>query len=108
MGRNILSFFSLFIFSGMFCLQLQAQAELVNYEETWQKFLKEPLTSAVSKLTKPDKSNSSDYLKYCLMTATSYFCADDLREANELMAEIRKSAQKNTAKFRGIKSAMMI
>ena len=32
---------------------IQAQ-ELVNYEETWQEFLKNPKTSKISELTKPE------------------------------------------------------
>ena len=40
---------------------LQAQ-ELVNYEETWQEFLKKPKTSKISELTKPEKSSPIDYL----------------------------------------------
>ncbi len=66
---------------------LQAQ-ELVNYEETWQEFLKKPKTSKISELTKPEKSSPIDYLKYCLMYATNYFCADDLSNTQKMLKEI--------------------
>jgi hypothetical protein len=66
-----------------------AQVELVNFEETWKKFLAEPMASGVSKLDKPYKTNTADYLKYCLMTATTHFCVENLKDANELIAEIK-------------------
>jgi hypothetical protein len=103
MKQKMLTLLSLFLLISIGSVQLNAQAELVNYEETWQKFLKEPLTSAVSKLTKPEKSNSSDYLKYCLMYATSYFCADNLKDAQEMMAEIKKVGLVEYSKIPGYK-----
>ncbi len=62
-----------------------AEAQLVNYEETWQEFLKNPKTSAISKLTEPGKEQEANYLKYSLMYANSYFCADDLRQSESML-----------------------
>lgn len=65
-----------------------ADAQLVNYEETWQEFLKNPKTSAISKLTEPSKEQVANYLKYCLMYANSYFCADDLTQSEKMLREV--------------------
>ncbi len=63
-------------------------AQLVNMEETWQEFLGNQKTSNVSELVKPEKSQPANYLKYSLMYANSYFCADDIPEADKMMREI--------------------
>jgi hypothetical protein len=65
-----------------------AEAQLVNYEDTWQEFLKNPKTSAISKLTEPSKEQVANYLKYSLMYANSYFCADDLTQSEKMLREI--------------------
>jgi hypothetical protein len=103
MKQKLLALFSFIILMTVFRVSTFAQVELVNYEETWQKFLKEPLTSAVSKLTQPEKSNSIDYLKYCLMYATSYFCADNLKDAKLMMEEINKIGTTEHSKISGFK-----
>jgi len=72
---------------GIMIPSLQAQ-QLVNYEETWQEFLSNPKTSSISKLRKPDKGQVANYLKFALMYATKYFCADDLKNAKAMIREI--------------------
>jgi hypothetical protein len=82
-------FASIFLFamigiSNNYCFS----QEIINFEETWQKFLAEPLNSGVSRLPKPEKTNVTDYLKYCLMSGNTYFCSDNIKSANELLAEV--------------------
>jgi hypothetical protein len=78
-----------FCLLGAFLIMLPlADAQLVNYEETWQEFLKNPKTSAISKLTKPGKDQPANYVKYCLMYANSYFCADNLQSSEEMLREV--------------------
>lgn len=64
------------------------KAQLVNMEETWREFLGNQKTSNVSKLVKPEKSQPANYIKYCLMYANSYFCADNIPSADKMMREI--------------------
>jgi hypothetical protein len=66
----------------------QTQAQVINFENTWQEFLNDAKTSNVTKLPEPDHK-SPDYLKYCLMYGNSHFCADELSEAERFMAEIK-------------------
>ncbi len=79
-----------------------ANAQLVNYEETWQEFLKNPKTSAISKLTEPSKEQVANYLKYSLMYANSYFCADDLSQSEKMLSQVAaidKERQENIPGF---------
>lgn len=67
----------------------QAQAQLVNMEETWQEFLVNKKTSNVSQLPEPDKrTQPTNYLKYALISANTSFCGDNISRADELMASI--------------------
>ena len=70
MRQNLRYFLCLLV--GIAFLIPKADAQLVNYEETWQEFLRNPLTSAVSKLTKPGKEQVANYLKWCLMYGNSH------------------------------------
>ena len=63
-------------------------AQLINMEETWQEFLRNQKASNVSELPKPEKSQPANYLKYSLMYANTYFCADNIPEADKMMREI--------------------
>ena len=92
MKQNLQNFLCLLLCSVAFLPGSFAQ-ELVNFEDTWQKFLRENKTSAVSELVKPQKTNVKDYLKFSLMYATNFFCADDLKEANMHMKEIKDMGQ---------------
>ena len=69
-------------------LSFYTSAQLVNYEETWQEFLKNPKTSKISELAKPSKDQDANYLKWCLMNANSFYCADNLMGATPLINEI--------------------
>ncbi|MFK7795999.1 MAG: hypothetical protein AB8E82_00995 [Aureispira sp.] len=86
MRQNVLYCWSLLI--ALVFLLPSANAQLVNYEETWQEFLKNPKTSAISKLTEPSKEQVANYLKYSLMYANSYFCADNLPNAEKMMRQV--------------------
>ena len=67
------------------------QAQVVNFDNTWEEFLKNPKTVNISKLVKPDKKTEEVfYLKYCLMYANSFFCADNMPEAVKMMTEIKE------------------
>lgn len=65
-----------------------ANAQLVNFEETWQEFLKESKTSNISKLPKPSKEEIDNYVKYNLMYGNSRFCEGNIAKAKELMRNI--------------------
>ncbi|WP_264788645.1 hypothetical protein [Aureispira anguillae] len=86
---------------GIGILLPTADAQLVNYEETWQEFLKNPKTSAISKLTEPSKDQVANYLKYCLMYANSHFCADDLTNSEKMMREVAAISSDAHAKIPG-------
>ena len=65
-------------------------AQLVNYEETWQEFLKKEKTSNISELREPDKTQPANYIKYSLMYANTYFCGDNIESADEMMQRIEQ------------------
>lgn len=100
MRQNLRFFLCLFVAISLFSQAAKAQ-ELVNYEETWQEFLKNPLASSISKLAKPEKTHTSDYLKYCLMYANSHFCANDLNSSELMLAEVANIAQADRDKIAG-------
>lgn len=66
-----------------------AQAQVVNFEDTWQEFLKNEKTSNVSKLGRPEKAETVTFLKFCLMYANSHFCAGEMPQANQYITEIK-------------------
>jgi hypothetical protein len=102
MKKNIF-YFSAFILLIFNATKSSAQVELVNFEETWQKFLSDPLSSQVSKLRQPEKTNVIDNLKYCLMYANNYFCSDNIKSANEKIQEIKGINETEHAKIPGFK-----
>jgi hypothetical protein len=63
-------------------------AQFVNFEETWQKFLKEDKTSNISELPQPSKEDKQDYVKWCLIYATTNYCGGDLKQSKKLVSEI--------------------
>ena len=80
-------------FLGLFTIVLcffytPVSAQFVNFEDTWQKFLKEDKVSDISQLTKPSKEDKLDYAKYCLIYATTNYCSGNLKESIHLMSEI--------------------
>jgi len=98
--KNILqSAFLLLIFQLMG--SIGAQAQLINFEETWQAFLKDPLTASVSELPKPPKSSVGDYAKYHLMYANSSFCADELIDAESYLKELKSMDKSQYDKYPG-------
>ncbi len=87
MNQNLRFLLCLVMSIGLWMPMLQAQ-QLVNYEETWQEFLRNPKTSSISKLAEPDRGQVANYLKFSLMYATKYFCADDISNAKKSMKNI--------------------
>ncbi len=65
-----------------------AQAQFVNFEDTWKAFLKENKTSNISKLAKPAKEEKEVYVKWCLMYANNFFCGGDIQKGEDLIKEI--------------------
>lgn len=65
-----------------------AQAQFVNMEETWQEFLANKKTANISQLPKPEKSQPANYIKYSLIYANTYLCADNIEQADNMMKEI--------------------
>lgn len=68
-----------------------ANGQIVNFEETWQEFLKESKTSNISNLPQPAKEESKNYVKYNLMYANSRFCEGNIAKAKELMRNIQQT-----------------
>lgn len=85
------------------CYLPTAQAQLVNMEETWKGFLTETKTSNISKLVKPEKSQPANYIKYSLMYANSFFCADNLVAAGRNMREVESVGSAVQDKVPGFK-----
>lgn len=79
---------------------------IVYFEDTWQSFIKDSKVSAVSKLDIPQKTNTSDYLKYCLMTASSHFCANNLADAKKVISEIDGIGVEEYSKIVGYKDRL--
>lgn len=65
-----------------------AQSQVINFEDTWKKFLQEEKTVNVSQIPQPSKSETYMYLRWCLMFANNNFCANNIERAEELMMEI--------------------
>ena len=64
------------------------EAQLVNYEETWQEFLRKEKTANISELVEPEKSQPANYIKYALMYANTYFCGDNIEMADKMIQRI--------------------
>ncbi|MCR9290721.1 MAG: hypothetical protein NXI23_25390 [Bacteroidetes bacterium] len=77
------------LFLGLIFFSSTANAQFVNFEETWQEFLTNNKISNTSELTKPNEGDKIDYSKYCLMYANSNFCQSRLGDSESLMKEIR-------------------
>ncbi|KAA3623304.1 MAG: hypothetical protein DWQ02_24735 [Bacteroidetes bacterium] len=71
-----------------------AEAQFVNFEETWKEFLADNKTIDFSELKKPSKDLQIDYLKYTLMYATKHFCAGEIRDAEKLIREIESFTER--------------
>jgi hypothetical protein len=89
-----------FLLSSLIFLP-SAQAQLVNFEDTWQEFLKKEKTSNISKLVKPEKSQPANYIKFCLMYSNSYFCADNLESSEKMISEIETMGKEIQEKVPG-------
>ncbi|MDC0230982.1 hypothetical protein OAK19_03380 [Aureispira] len=85
-----------------FCMPV-LNAQLVNYEETWQEFLRKEKTSNISELTEPDIGHKTNYLKYSLMYANTYFCADNLKSTYEMIDRIELMGEEAQNKIPGFK-----
>lgn len=111
MHQNLRLFLCLML-STTFLLPV-TQAQLVNFEETWQEFLSNNKISNISKLPKPNEQNYIDYAKYSLMYANTFFCADKFQKATDMMTEIDKVGEEKykviagfTAKHEDLKGKM--
>ncbi len=76
---------SCFVFMANFTA---VNAQLVNYEETWQEFLRKEKTANISELVEPEKSQPANYIKYALMYANTYFCGDNIEMADKMIERI--------------------
>ena len=85
---NILLRFALLLVLGTVTLVPTTQAQFVNFEETWQKFLQEDKTVNVSRIVKPAKDQTVNYLRWCLMFANNDFCSARIEECEALLTEI--------------------
>lgn len=87
MMRQSLRYFLLLVLSiGL----MPKAADAQFFEDTWQEFLKNSKASNISQLVMPNKKDApTDYAKYCLMYATTHFCADEIKDAEAQMLEIR-------------------
>ena len=65
-----------------------AQGQVLNFEDTWKKFLQEEKTVNISQIARPSKNETYMYLRWCLMFANNHFCANKIEQAEELMMEI--------------------
>ncbi len=92
---------SLFIL--FFLLSQNISAQFVNFEDTWTEFLADSKTSNISQLVKPSKDQTENYAKYCLMYANDHFCADEINNSEELMAEVRKIGEPMYSTIEGFK-----
>ena len=90
------------LFSLAFLLPF-ANAQFVNFEETWKEFLAEEKTSDISKITKPSKDSKEDFVKYCLMFATVHFCGNEIAKAEILMRDIQSIGAKYYTPIPGFK-----
>ncbi len=79
---------------GMGFFFSNAEAQFVNFEETWKEFLADNKTIDFSELKKPSKDLQIDYLKYTLMYATKHFCAGEIRDAEKLIREIESFTER--------------
>lgn len=89
MKQNLRYGLCLLMFMGLLLPSMQAQ--LTNFEDTWQDFLRNNKVADVNgpwTKTKPGKDNVKDYCKFSLMFANSHFCADELKDAEKHIAEI--------------------
>ncbi|MFK7796004.1 MAG: hypothetical protein AB8E82_01020 [Aureispira sp.] len=88
MQKNFQYVLYTFFILAAIALPQNSWGQLVNMEETWQEFLRNQKASNVSELVKPERSQPANYLKYSLMYANTYFCADNIPEADKMMREI--------------------
>jgi hypothetical protein len=65
-----------------------SHAQVANFDNTWESFLKDPKTAQINEIDPPLKSDIKNYCKWALMMATSDFCAGDLQEAKKLVKEL--------------------
>lgn len=71
-------------------LSAGANAQTVNFDETWKEFLENNKISNMSELVTPNKVfEKPKYAKYLLMNLNSDFCQSDVGKAENLMAEIQ-------------------
>jgi len=71
-------------------ISISLQAQFVNFEDTWKEFLANNKISNISEMPKPQKTQPIDYLRYCLMVANTHFCSGDIKDAETMMAEVKK------------------
>ena len=75
-------------------VSLNANAQVINFDNTWGEFLSNNKVSDISKLNKPPIT-SKDYPKYCLMYATKNFCGSKVSDAEKYLSEIHSFGEDN-------------
>ncbi|MEM7103389.1 MAG: hypothetical protein AAF502_09690 [Bacteroidota bacterium] len=99
MKKNLFSLLCTGLCIALFTLS--ANAQFVNFEDTWQEFLKNNKISNTSELVKPNKDQKINYVRYCLIYANSHFCAAEMKEAEEYMKEIEQIGESTYSTITG-------
>ncbi len=97
--------FKIAIISFLLCCWAlpQANAQVVNFEETWQEFLSDNKISNVSKLPQPAKEETENFTKYCLMYANSRFCEGNYAAAKGFIQKIKEAGPATYSAIPGFK-----
>jgi hypothetical protein len=80
-----------------------ANAQVVNFEETWLAFLKDNKISNISKMPQPGKDETENLAKYCLMYANSRFCEGNYASAKNFMRKIKDIGETSYSSIPGFK-----
>lgn len=88
---------------GIFFTLPNAFGQVINFEKTWDEFLKNDKVSNVSELSKPPKTNPTAYAQYCLMYANTRFCNSKVTAAEEFMQEIELLGEDNYGNIPGFR-----
>lgn len=86
-----LNYYIYCLFINIFFISTTTYSQTINFDETWKEFLDNNKISNMSELYRPDKAaDPLNYAKYLLMNTNSDFCQSDVKEAENLMAEIQE------------------
>ena len=86
-----LNYYFYCLFINIFFISATADSQTINFDETWEEFLINNKISNMSELFRPDKEHDPlNYAKYLLMNTNSDFCQSEIKDAENLMAEIQQ------------------